>query len=80
MSETPSLPEILYDDLVRRALAEDLGRAGDLTTDAIVPAELEGRAAVVGRPAGRHAGRGPARHAVRGLDRAGRAEMWRADG
>ena len=54
VSETPSLPAILYDDLVRRALAEDLGRAGDLTTDAIVPAELE-------RPRG---ARGPRRRAA----------------
>ncbi len=80
MSETPSLPEILYDDLVRRALAEDLGRAGDLTTDAIVPAELEGRAAVVARQAGRIAGLAPALHAFRLLDPASRAEICRPDG
>ena len=80
MSETPSLPEILYDDLVRRALAEDLGRAGDLTTDAIVPAELEGRAAVVARQAGRIAGLAPALHAFRLLDPASRAEIGKPDG
>jgi nicotinate-nucleotide pyrophosphorylase (carboxylating) len=80
VSETPSLPEILYDDLVRRALAEDLGRAGDLTTDAIVPAELEGRAAVVARQAGRIAGLAPALHAFRLLDPASRAEICRPDG
>jgi nicotinate-nucleotide pyrophosphorylase (carboxylating) len=32
------LPEIMIEPLVRGALLEDLGRAGDLTTDAIVPA------------------------------------------
>jgi nicotinate-nucleotide pyrophosphorylase (carboxylating) len=80
VSETPSLPEILYDDLVRRALAEDLGRAGDLTTDSIVPAELEGRAAVVARQAGRIAGLAPALHAFRLLDPASRAEICRPDG
>jgi nicotinate-nucleotide pyrophosphorylase (carboxylating) len=80
VSETPSLPEILYDDLVRRALAEDLGRAGDLTTDAIVPAELEGRAAVVARQAGRIAGLAPALHAFRLLDPASRAEICKPDG
>ena len=32
------LPSILVEPLVRGALAEDLGRAGDITTDAIVPA------------------------------------------
>jgi nicotinate-nucleotide pyrophosphorylase (carboxylating) len=80
VSETPSLPEILYDDLVRRALAEDLGRAGDLTTDAIVPAELEGRAAVVARQAGRIAGLAPALHAFRLLDPASLAEICKPDG
>jgi nicotinate-nucleotide pyrophosphorylase (carboxylating) len=80
VSETPSLPEILYDDLVRRALAEDLGRAGDLTTDAIVPAELDGRAAVVARQAGRIAGLAPALHAFRLLDPASRAEICKPDG
>ena len=33
----PRLPAILYESLVRAALTEDLGRAGDITTDAIVP-------------------------------------------
>jgi nicotinate-nucleotide pyrophosphorylase (carboxylating) len=80
VSETPSLPEILYDDLVRRALAEVLGRAGDLTTDAIVPAELEGCAAVVARQAGRIAGLAPALHAFRLLDPASRDEICKPDG
>ena len=30
---------ILVEPIVRAALIEDLGRAGDITTDAIVPAE-----------------------------------------
>jgi len=34
---TPLLP-LMYEPLVRTALLEDLGRAGDITTDAIVPA------------------------------------------
>ncbi len=33
----PSLHPLQYEDLLRRALREDLGGAGDLTTDAIVP-------------------------------------------
>ncbi len=33
------LPAIMVEPSVRAALLEDLGRAGDLTTDAIVPAE-----------------------------------------
>lgn len=43
---------LLVDDLVRAALREDLGRAGDLTTDAIVPADAQGEARFVAREAG----------------------------
>ena len=75
-----SLPPILYDELVRRALAEDLGRAGDVTTDAIVPADQSGRAAVVAREAGRIAGLEPALHAFRLLDAGASAEVRLADG
>jgi nicotinate-nucleotide pyrophosphorylase (carboxylating) len=31
------LPHIMIEDLVRRTLLEDLGRAGDLTSDAVIP-------------------------------------------
>jgi len=34
-----ALPRVMVEPLVRAALLEDLGRAGDLTTDAIVPAD-----------------------------------------
>ncbi len=68
MSVTRGLLPLLYDDIVRRALAEDLGGAGDLTTDADVPADLAGRAAIVARAAGRVAGLEPALHAFRLLD------------
>ena len=36
MSGLASLPSLLYEPLIRRALEEDLGRAGDLTSDAKV--------------------------------------------
>jgi nicotinate-nucleotide pyrophosphorylase (carboxylating) len=62
------LPSLLYDELVRAALREDLGRAGDLTTDAIVPAGLTGEALVVARSEGRISGVGPALHAFHVLD------------
>jgi nicotinate-nucleotide pyrophosphorylase (carboxylating) len=80
VSDPPSLPEILYDDVVRRALAEDLGRAGDLTTDAIVPASLEARAALVARESGRIAGLEAALHAFRLLDPSVRIEVRLGDG
>ena len=46
----------LSDSIVRAALAEDLGRAGDITTDAIVPADAEARAIMVARQPGVLAG------------------------
>ncbi|HLF61698.1 MAG TPA: carboxylating nicotinate-nucleotide diphosphorylase [Acidimicrobiia bacterium] len=45
-----------YTDLVGRALAEDLGSAGDLTSDACVPEETQARAGVVARSDGVVAG------------------------
>ncbi|HTH95957.1 MAG TPA: carboxylating nicotinate-nucleotide diphosphorylase [Stellaceae bacterium] len=35
------LPNVLLEPLVRTALLEDLGRAGDLTSDSIIPADLQ---------------------------------------
>ena len=75
MSETPSLLPLLYEDVVRRALLEDLGRAGDITTDAIVPPDRAGRATVVARAAGCVAGLEPALHAFRLLDPECRIEV-----
>lgn len=59
---------LLYEDLVRRALAEDLGRAGDLTSDAVLPAELQAEAVLVARAPGRLAGLPVALAAFRLLD------------
>jgi nicotinate-nucleotide pyrophosphorylase (carboxylating) len=50
------LARIMVEPLVRAALLEDLGRAGDLTTDAIVPVGLPARAAMVARETGVVAG------------------------
>src|ERR1051325_1798519 len=44
------------DEAVTRALAEDLGRAGDVTSTATVPVGTRGRAVVVARKAGTIAG------------------------
>jgi len=43
---------LIYEDFLRAALREDLGRAGDITTDAIVPASAIGTAEAVGRATG----------------------------
>jgi len=55
MTLTP-LPRPLIEPLVRAALVEDLGRAGDVTTEAIIPAEATARAAIVARQPGVVAG------------------------
>ena len=53
MSGAPPLLPLLYDDVVRRALLEDLGRAGDVTTDALIAPDLPARArSWRGQPAG----------------------------
>jgi nicotinate-nucleotide pyrophosphorylase (carboxylating) len=51
----PPLP-LLYLPIVEAALREDLGRAGDQTTDAVIPADAVGTAAMVAREAGTIAG------------------------
>jgi nicotinate-nucleotide pyrophosphorylase (carboxylating) len=53
---TPPLARIMVEPLIRTALLEDFGSAGDLTTDAIVPAGLTVRAALVSRENGVVAG------------------------
>ena len=50
------LSPLEIDEAVTRALAEDLGRAGDMTSIATVPEGTRGRAVVAARKAGRIAG------------------------
>jgi nicotinate-nucleotide pyrophosphorylase (carboxylating) len=80
VSEPASLPALLYEDVVKGALAEDLGRAGDLTTDAIVPATLAAEAEIVARSPGRVAGLEPALLAFRLLDSDVVADVRAGDG
>ena len=54
--DVPSLPDIMIEPLVRVALLEDLGRAGDLTTDSIVPADARARMTIRSRQVGVIAG------------------------
>ncbi len=80
MSGLASLPPLLYEPLIRRALEEDLGRAGDLTSDAILPPDLTAEAAVVARKAGRIAGLPAAVSAFSILDPTLHVELRSADG
>jgi len=71
---------LTYEDLVRRALLEDIGRGGDLTTDAIVAPGETATASIVARKPGRVAGLEVARMAFRLLDAAVRFDVLKADG
>src|ERR1019366_4357943 len=64
----PPLPAIMIEPAVRAALLEDLGRAGDLTTDAILPADVRTTCALVARQPGVVAGLGFALWAFRLID------------
>ncbi len=68
-----SLLPLMLEPLVRMALLEDLGRAGDITTDALVPADLTAEAAFVARQPGVIAGLDLARIAFALVD--SRVEM-----
>jgi nicotinate-nucleotide pyrophosphorylase (carboxylating) len=70
----------LIEPLVRAALAEDLGRAGDLTTDTVVPAAVRARGVLNARRAGIVAGLEVAAIAFRLLDADARIEIARPDG
>ena len=50
------LSPLEIDEAVRRALAEDLGRAGDVSSIAIIPEDTKARAVVIARKAGTIAG------------------------
>jgi nicotinate-nucleotide pyrophosphorylase (carboxylating) len=63
-----SLPVTLVEPLIRAALAEDLGRAGDLTTELTVPPGTRVQALLRARRAGRIAGLDAALLAFRLLD------------
>jgi nicotinate-nucleotide pyrophosphorylase (carboxylating) len=65
---TEPLPDLLIAPLVRAALAEDLGRAGDVTSQACVPADARLRAVFVARKPGVIAGLACARLAIAELD------------
>jgi len=64
----PPLPDLVIEPIVRLALAEDLGRAGDVTSDAVIAPDARGRFAVRARQGG----------VIAGLDAAG-LSAWFVD-
>lgn len=76
----PTVPRHVLLDVVRRALAEDLGGRGDLTGQATLPADLEGAYTVRARARGRLGGSHAARLAFPEIDPSLRLEGWLDDG
>jgi nicotinate-nucleotide pyrophosphorylase (carboxylating) len=77
----PQLNPLLVDEAVRAALAEDFGRAGDITSQATIPASAQARAVVAARKKpGVLAGLDLARETFRRVDPALRFEALLADG
>lgn len=64
----PPLPAIILDPIVRLALAEDLGRAGDLTTDATIPQGTQMSVVIAARQPGIVAGLDAAAYALQLID------------
>jgi nicotinate-nucleotide pyrophosphorylase (carboxylating) len=62
------LPKLLVRQAVEATLAEDLGLAGDITTDPIIAADAQGEAAIVAREPGVIAGLDLAEAAFKTLD------------
>ncbi|QYJ01001.1 carboxylating nicotinate-nucleotide diphosphorylase [Thalassovita mediterranea] len=68
MPAPPPLPDLVLDPIVRLALTEDLGRAGDLTTDATIALGTEMSAQIRARKPGTLAGMDAAAYALKLVD------------
>lgn len=75
-----TLPDLLIEPIVRMALAEDLGRAGDVTAMACIPEGAHMRADFVARKPGVIAGLSCVRLAVLAMDPAATITLKTADG
>ncbi len=80
MKDLPVLSSTLINDAVRAALSEDLGRAGDITSAATIPAGARATADLVARKRGVIAGIDLAAAAFRELDPTIRFDAKVADG
>ncbi|RJF79416.1 carboxylating nicotinate-nucleotide diphosphorylase [Azospirillum cavernae] len=74
------LHPLTVEPIIRAALAEDLGRAGDITTDSIIPADAVATARIAARKDGRVAGLEAALIAFRLLDPGVAVQIDVADG
>lgn len=78
--ELPEIPRLQLEPVVRAALAEDLGRAGDVTSDAVIPVDTLMEGAIRSRESGRLAGVAAAALALTLVDNAVRVEIAHSDG
>jgi len=75
-----ALPPLLVEEAVERALKEDLGRAGDITSAAIIPPDARAEAAIAARTPGVIAGLALAGTAFRRLDPSATFDRTLTDG
>ncbi|WP_084417893.1 carboxylating nicotinate-nucleotide diphosphorylase [Henriciella litoralis] len=80
MIAPPALPDLLLDPIVRLALSEDLGRAGDLTTDATIAPGTRIEAHIAARKPGRLAGMDAAAYALKLIDASVELDQHLGDG
>jgi len=80
VSVTRTLPDLLIEPVVRMALAEDLGRTGDVTAQACIPEDARFSAVFCARQAGVMAGGAVVRIAVHALDPLATVAVKVADG
>ena len=80
MKTLPPLNPLLIEEIIDRTLAEDLGRAGDITTLATIPASARARAVIAAREAGVIAGSDLAIAAFRRMDSSIRFDTHLPDG
>jgi len=76
----PDIPDHIIDDAVARAFAEDLGDAGDITTNACIPEDATMRAEIVARKSGVIAGAGAAMTAFEMINPSINIEVTNDDG
>ncbi len=80
MTRVTPLPAVLTEPLVRAALAEDLGRGGDVTSASVIPANAEARVAMTARGAGVICGLDLAKIAFKAIDPALDVQQLKKDG
>ena len=80
MTRPMPLPRIVWESILKRDLEIDLGRAGDLTTNATIPENATASASVVARSEGRISGLHIASAAFPMLDSRVNVELHVADG